>query len=113
MSPDIESRATAMVVVDSSHALCDGHFPDSPIVPGVTMLALCRRAASTLPGPRIGRLIAVNRMRFTEPAIPPCQISVAATVVTNTPSSTRVKFVIKVNGHRSGSIDAEWATTDE
>ncbi|OZD18158.1 hypothetical protein CH253_16865 [Rhodococcus sp. 06-156-3C] len=111
MTSDHDLRATAVITRD--HAICDGHFPGSPIVPGVTMLALCRRAAGGRPGHELGRLIAVHRMRFTLPAIPPCEIAAVATAVANTSTTARYKVDISVDGHRSGSVDAEWELFDE
>ena len=37
-----ESQLSAEVVLNESHAIFDGHFPDIPVLPGVTMMQMIK-----------------------------------------------------------------------
>ncbi|WP_373284171.1 hypothetical protein [Gordonia jinhuaensis] len=99
---------TASVTVGVDDPVCAGHFPGAPVVPGVFMLGLCSRAGNAGPDARLGALRAIHRMRFTQPAVPPCEIATTATDIIEVPAGARIKFSITVDGQRAGTVDAEW-----
>jgi predicted hotdog family 3-hydroxylacyl-ACP dehydratase len=55
--------------------LCDGHFPGSPIVPGVTQLALVERALTAWRGTPTA-LAAIASLRLRQPVLPGDELEV-------------------------------------
>jgi len=57
-------------------ALCAGHFPDEPLVPGAQLVALMAELGAELAGPG-SRLAAVERATFRRRVAPDASIAVA------------------------------------
>ena len=74
-------RVTATLAPDHAHALCAGHFPDDPLIPGSTLVGLAVDVAALLlnddGGPR-WQLSRMERATFTAPARPTARIDVIA-----------------------------------
>lgn len=73
------------VLADAVHARIDaaevfaGHFPASPVLPGVLVIELVRRAALALGLGRPGRPLVVDRARFLLPVLPGDELQVLVT----------------------------------
>jgi 3-hydroxymyristoyl/3-hydroxydecanoyl-(acyl carrier protein) dehydratase len=62
---------------ERARALCAGHFPDEPLLPGASLVALMAELAGELVGRR-ARLVAVERAIFRRRVSPGDPIMVAA-----------------------------------
>ena len=68
--------ARAVVVREHAVALCAGHFPDEPVVPGASLAALAAELAADLVAPAV--LAEVERCLFLRPVAPADEIVVSA-----------------------------------
>ena len=78
--------------IDAGYPALAGHFPDRPLVPGVTLL---EQVALALRAWRRQRMACVLEAKFLAPLLPaqPAQVR-----LTSAPGSTRVRFVIERDG---------------
>lgn len=85
--------ARAVVAREHALALCVGHFPGEPLVPGASLAALAADVAAELVAPAV--LAEVERCLFLRPVTPADEIVVTARAI----SGTRVHAEIHA-GHR-------------
>src|SRR5210317_1735032 len=82
---DIEklSSATALVLVKKNSFFVQGHFPDSPVMPGVLIVEAFGQTAAALTAHGIDRstyenklvfLMGIEKARFRNPVIPDCEL---------------------------------------
>ena len=74
-------RVTATLASDHAHALCAGHFPGDPLIPGSTLVGLAVDVAALLLATDDGpgwQLSKIERASFTAPARPTARIEVIA-----------------------------------
>jgi 3-hydroxymyristoyl/3-hydroxydecanoyl-(acyl carrier protein) dehydratase len=84
--------ARAVVAPEHAVALCAGHFPGDPVVPGASLAALAAEVAAELVAP--AALAEVERCLFLRPVKPADEIVVSARAL----SGTRVDAEIRAGG---------------
>jgi hypothetical protein len=84
-------RAAAVVRPEHAARLCEGHFPDDPLVPGAYLAGLMAELGSRL---HTGPLACLVRCDFLRPVRPSAAIQVTATRV----AGGRVEVEIHVGG---------------
>jgi 3-hydroxyacyl-[acyl-carrier-protein] dehydratase len=67
----VTERRVATLAVDAAHPIFAGHFPGSPIVPGVMLLEWVLREAAVALGRGVGQL-RIREAKFFAP-LPPAQ----------------------------------------
>jgi 3-hydroxyacyl-[acyl-carrier-protein] dehydratase len=72
---------TVAVDVDADSAVFIGHYPGRPVVPGVCLVDLVCRAATTLGLSSAGPGLTVRRARFMTPVLPGDRLTVAVSAV--------------------------------
>jgi 3-hydroxyacyl-[acyl-carrier-protein] dehydratase len=76
------NRITAATPLAAAEPLFAGHFPGRPILPGVMLLGLARRAiAASLHRPV--KLVRVVRQRFVVPVLPESEVTVNCVLTDN------------------------------
>lgn len=78
-------------------ALCAGHFPDEPIVPGAYIAGLLAEVAARAAGPG-ARLAEIERCTFLAPLRPGDDVMLIATAATAEPHGTVVETEVQVAG---------------
>ena len=77
------SSATGLVLVKKNSFFVQGHFPDSPVMPGVLIVEAFGQTAAALTAHGIDRstyenklvfLMAIEKARFRNPVIPDCEL---------------------------------------
>lgn len=110
----LESQAVAdepglfeVYVPRDLHAL-RGHFPGSPVVPGVLELELARERASEL-WPELGRLCAVRRLKFVRPLRAGQRVGLRLHRRPAADERVRVEFSLFSTGERLAAGQLEFA----
>jgi 3-hydroxymyristoyl/3-hydroxydecanoyl-(acyl carrier protein) dehydratase len=85
MPTDAPGAARSMVPRSRLEALCAGHFPDDPVVPGAYVAGLLAEVAALAAGPG-ARLVEIERCTFLAPLRPGDDVLLVATRAT--PPST-------------------------
>jgi 3-hydroxyacyl-[acyl-carrier-protein] dehydratase len=77
------SSATGLVLVKKNSFFVQGHFPDSPVMPGVLIVEAFGQTAAALTAHGIDRstyenklvfLMGIEKARFRNPVIPDCEL---------------------------------------
>ena len=77
------SSATGLVLVKKNSFFVQGHFPDSPVMPGVLIVEAFGQTAAALTAHGIDRstyenklvfLMGIEKSRFRNPVIPDCEL---------------------------------------
>ncbi|KRO63591.1 MAG: hydroxymyristoyl-ACP dehydratase, partial [Pelagibacteraceae bacterium BACL5 MAG-120820-bin39] len=77
------SSATGVVLVKKNSFFVQGHFPDSPVMPGVLIVEAFGQTAAALTAHGIDRstyenklvfLMGIEKARFRNPVIPDCEL---------------------------------------
>ena len=87
----------ARVALEADDRFFAGHFPGSPILPGVAQLALLERELSRLAGRPVA-LVALRKLRFRQPAFPGDALDLEAA-----PRGAEIAFAWR----RAGSVVAD------
>jgi len=85
-------EARAVVAREHAVALCAGHFPGEPLVPGASLAALAAELAAKVVAPAV--LAEIERCLFLRPVTPAEEIVVTACAL----SRTRVRAEIHAGG---------------
>ncbi|HWP66737.1 MAG TPA: hypothetical protein VNO26_12565 [Candidatus Limnocylindria bacterium] len=97
MPTDPHGGARAVVSRERLHALCAGHFPDDPIVPGAYVAGLLAEVGALAAG-RGARLVGIERCTFLEPLRPTEDAVVTAARGTPGPDGLGVACEVSVRG---------------
>jgi 3-hydroxymyristoyl/3-hydroxydecanoyl-(acyl carrier protein) dehydratase len=97
MPTDAPGVARSIVPRPRLEALCAGHFPDDPIVPGAHIAGLLAEVAALAVGPG-ARLAEIERCTFLAPLRPSDDVMLMATRITRAPGSTVVEAEAQAAG---------------
>ena len=97
MSTDPPGVARSLVPRPRLLALCAGHFPDDPIVPGAHIAGLLAEVAALAAGPGV-RLAAIERCTFLAPLRPSDDVMLVATRATPTVGGMLVETEVQAAG---------------
>ena len=112
------SSATAVVDVKKDSFFVQGHFPDQPVMPGVLIVESFGQAAAALTADGLDKstyenklvfLMGVEKARFRNPVIPPCDLYLQCNVDKIKGKIWRYKGVAYCNEKKMA--DAEWMAT--
>ena len=112
------TSATAIMNVKKDGFYVQGHFPDSPVMPGVLIVEAFGQAAAALTAAGIDKkeyenklvfLMGVDKARFRNPVIPDCELHLEIEAIRSHGRVWKYKGTAKVNGKRMA--DAEWSAT--
>jgi len=97
MPTDAPGVARSIVPRPRLEALCAGHFPNDPIVPGAHIAGLLAEVAALAAGPD-ARLAEIERCTFLAPLRPSDDVMLMATRVTPSPSGTVIETEARAAG---------------
>ena len=117
---DIEhlKSATAIMYVKKNSFYVDGHFQDSPVMPGVLIVEAFGQAAAALTAHGIDKneyenklvfLMSVDKARFRNPVIPNCKLELKIEAIRSHGRVWKYKGEAFVEGKRMA--DAQWSAT--
>ena len=89
--------APALRAVAADEPVFAGHFPGQPILPGVLLLRFAVDAAAGAAGRPLA-LVAIRRLRFSAPVLPPAEV--------------RVEFDAKPDGDDRLRLRCKWFGAD-
>ena len=110
--------ATALVKVKKDSFFVQGHFPDSPVMPGVLIVESFGQAAAALTASGLDKstyenklvfLMGVEKARFRNPVVPDCDLILKIEAIRSHGRVWKYKGIAKVDGKRMA--DAEWSAT--
>ena len=110
--------ATAIVNVKKDSFFVQGHFPDSPVMPGVLIVESFGQAAAALTASGLDKstyenklvfLMGVEKARFRNPVVPDCDLILKIEAIRSHGRVWKYKGTAKVDGKRMA--DAEWSAT--
>ena len=97
MPTDGTGVARSIVPRSRLEALCAGHFPDDPIVPGAYVAGLLAEVASLAARPE-ARLVEIERCTFLAPLRPGDDVMLIATSAAAKPDGTVVEAEVQAAG---------------
>ena len=97
MPTDTPGVARSIVPRRRLEALCAGHFPDDPIVPGAHIAGLLAEVAALAASPG-ARLAEIERCTFLAPLRPGDDVMLIATRAAAEPQGTVVEASVQVAG---------------
>ena len=115
VEPGVRIRALKNVTANEPHF--PGHFPDTPIYPGVLILECLAQASGLLafkspgmcPAPgereRLFMLVGVDRARFKRPVVPGDQLLLEVSVLRGRSNYTTFAAAASVDGEAAASAD--------
>ena len=110
--------ATAIMNVKKNAFYVDGHFPESPVMPGVLIVEAFGQAAAALTAHGIDKkeyenklvfLMSVEKARFRNPVIPDCTLELNIEAIRSHGKVWKYKGEAFVEGKRMA--DAQWSAT--
>jgi len=110
--------ATALMYVKRDAFYVNGHFPDSPVMPGVLIVEAFGQAAAALTAYGIDKkeyenklvfLMSVEKARFRNPVIPDCKLELKIEAIRSHGRVWKYKGEAFVEGKRMA--DAQWSAT--
>jgi 3-hydroxymyristoyl/3-hydroxydecanoyl-(acyl carrier protein) dehydratase len=110
----VDGVARAVVRRAHAEALCEGHFPGEPFVPGAYLAGLMAEAGRQLllAGEGEARLAEVEDCLFHEPVVPGDGIVVEARVLDSGPEGWRVAAEVRTDGVRAARGRLRFAATE-
>ena len=87
-----ETGVTADVIFDTRFIGFSGHFPDTPVLPGVVMIQLMIMMCERAVGQSL-RLADIREAKFTEPVLPEEKITVSLTPPEESNDGIRAKGI--------------------
>ena len=97
MPTDAPGVARSIVPRSRLDALCAGHFPDDPIVPGAHIAGLLAEVAALAASPG-ARLVEIERCTFLAPLRPSDDVMLVATRATPSSDGTVVDAEVQAAG---------------
>ena len=110
--------ATAVMNVKKDAFYVSGHFPNSPVLPGVLIVEAFGQAAAALTAHGIDKkeyenklvfLMSVEKARFRNPVIPDCKLELKIEAIRSHGRVWKYKGEAFVEGKRMA--DAQWSAT--
>ena len=110
--------ATAIVYVKTDSFFVQGHFPDTPVMPGVLIVEAFGQAAAALTAHGLDKetyanklvfLMGIEKARFRNPVIPDCKLELNIEAVRSHGRVWKYKGEALVDGKRMA--DALWSAT--
>ncbi len=110
--------ATAIMHVKKDGFYVQGHFPDSPVLPGVLIVEAFGQAAAALTAHGIDKkeyenklvyLMSVEKARFRNPVIPDCKLELKIEAIRSHGRVWKYKGDAYVDGKRMA--DAQWSAS--
>ena len=110
--------ASAIMNVKKNAFYVDGHFPESPVMPGVLIVEAFGQAAAALTAHGIDKkeyenklvfLMSVEKARFRNPVIPDCTLELNIEAIRSHGRVWKYKGEAFVEGKRMA--DAQWSAT--
>ena len=110
--------ATAIMNVKKNAFYVDGHFPESPVMPGVLIVEAFGQAAAALTAHGIDKkeyenklvfLMSVEKARFRNPVTPDCTLELNIEAIRSHGRVWKYKGEAFVEGKRMA--DAQWSAT--
>jgi len=117
----VADRAHAVVRREHAKRLCDGHFPDDPIVPGAHLAGLMAEVATALlarrapPGPSreanadSPRLLAIHNCVFSRRVVPHESITIAARLAVAAAGELWIDAEVRTRGVRAARATFRFA----
>lgn len=112
------TSATGIVLVKKNSFFVQGHFPDSPVMPGVLIVEAFGQTAAALTAHGIDRstyenklvfLMGIEKARFRNPVIPDCELLLNVEAIRSHGRVWKYKGEAFVEGKRMA--DAQWSAT--
>ena len=110
--------ATAIVNVTKESFFVQGHFPDSPVMPGVLIVEAFGQSAAALTAHGLDKttyenklvfLMSVEKARFRNPVIPNCRLELNIEAIRSHGKVWKYKGEAFVDGKKMA--DAQWSAT--
>ena len=112
------SSATAVVKVRKDSFFVKGHFPDTPVMPGVLIVESFGQAAAALTAHGLDKatyenklvfLMSIEKARFRNPVIPDCVLELKIEAIRSHGRVWKYKGEAFVEGKKMA--DAQWSAT--
>jgi len=110
-------RCVAWLFVDANNPVFTGHFPGSPILPGVLLIEAVAQTAAVMlvhdAPSESGLLASVNRFKFFRPVFPGMQLRIETRILTQVGRMACIEGTVSVDGTKVASGELMVAGQEE